>query len=101
MGYSPSPKGYKRLAADGRLYISKDVIFNELIFPYPTLFPKPSLITSNVLDSTPTFTILSNNQPFLASNPTPQPSIPNHTFVSPHSSQHLPSSSTIPSEQNV
>lgn len=100
MGYSPSHKGYKCLVIDGRLHISKNVIFNELSFPYPTLFPKPSLITFDVPDSTPTLTILSNNQPSLASNPTTQPSIPNHTSVSSSSSQHLLSSLIVPSEQN-
>jgi len=34
LSYSNSHKGYKCLAADGRLYISKDVTFNERVFPY-------------------------------------------------------------------
>jgi len=62
LGYSPSHKGYKCLAADGRLYISKDVIFNENSFPYPTLFPEPSLITSEVPDTTSTLTVLPSSQ---------------------------------------
>lgn len=42
LGISPQHKGYKCLAANGRIYISKDVLFNELRFPYATLFPSPS-----------------------------------------------------------
>lgn len=38
LGYSLSHKGYKCMAADGRIYISKDVIFDELSFPFPRLF---------------------------------------------------------------
>ena len=38
LGYSTAHKGYKCLASNGRLYISKDVVFNELRFPYHELF---------------------------------------------------------------
>nr|KYP51497.1 Retrovirus-related Pol polyprotein from transposon TNT 1-94 [Cajanus cajan] len=38
LGYSPSHKGYKCLSRSGRIYISKDVIFNEGRFPYNDLF---------------------------------------------------------------
>ena len=33
LGYSSSHKGYKCLSSSGRIYISKDVLFNELRFP--------------------------------------------------------------------
>nr|KYP67039.1 Retrovirus-related Pol polyprotein from transposon TNT 1-94 [Cajanus cajan] len=46
LGYSNSHKGYKCLSSSGRIYISKDVIFNEHRFPYTDLF-QPSL-TQNV-----------------------------------------------------
>lgn len=39
LGYSANHKGYKCLDATGRLFVSKDVIFNENAFPYPNLFP--------------------------------------------------------------
>ena len=58
LGYSPSHKGYKCLAAGGRLFISKDVTFNERVFPYPPLFPEPALLTSEVPDTASTLTVL-------------------------------------------
>lgn len=42
MGYSTSHKGYKCLSPSGRVYISKDVIFNESKFPYGDLFESSS-----------------------------------------------------------
>ncbi|CAJ2673651.1 unnamed protein product [Trifolium pratense] len=42
LGPSPHHKGYKCLSPDGRVYISKDVVFNELEFPYSILFPNTS-----------------------------------------------------------
>lgn len=38
MGLSPHHKGHKCLAKDGKIYISKDVLFNEYSFPYQTIF---------------------------------------------------------------
>jgi hypothetical protein len=38
LGYSTSHKGYKCLSPSGRLFISKDVIFNDSRFPYNDLF---------------------------------------------------------------
>ena len=38
LGYSSSHRGYKCLSSTGRIYISKDVLFNELRFPYSDLF---------------------------------------------------------------
>ena len=45
-------KGYKRLSSDGKIYVFKDVIFNEIIFPYPDLFSttlKPTNLSSSSL----------------------------------------------------
>ena len=38
LGYSTAHKGYKCLAPNGHIYISKDVLFQESKFPYSTLF---------------------------------------------------------------
>jgi histone deacetylase 1/2 len=38
LGYSNTHKGYKCLSPTGRVYISKDVLFNECRFPYKSLF---------------------------------------------------------------
>ena len=51
LGYSMPHKRYRCLAADGCLYISKDVIFNEDQSPYPDLFSPPKPTSS---PSTPT-----------------------------------------------
>ena len=98
MGYSPSHKGYKCLAADGRLYISKDVIFNENSFPYPTLFPEPSLITSEVPDTTSTLTVLPSSQPASSSSNKTNTLSSLPSSVSPdHSEQHASRSEQLPS----
>lgn len=47
LGYSAHHKGYKCMAPDGKIYISKDVIFNEIRFQYTSLFLKsPTSSTS-------------------------------------------------------
>ena len=51
LGYSTSHKGYKCLSPDGRLYISKDVIFNEAKFPYSTLFEAATTPTDTILET--------------------------------------------------
>ncbi|KAM6578484.1 hypothetical protein CsatB_030321 [Cannabis sativa] len=48
LGYSIKHKGYKCLSPTGRIYISRDVLFNEHLFPYAT----HSLPTSNSSMST-------------------------------------------------
>ena len=97
MGYSPSHKGYKCLVAGGRLYISKDVIFNEHNFPYPTLFPEPSLITSEVPDTTSPLTVLSSSQPAVSSHRTNNNLfLPPSSYPSSHSEQHHNTSHSQP-----
>ncbi|KAI5410824.1 hypothetical protein KIW84_056095 [Lathyrus oleraceus] len=43
LGYSSSHKGFKCLDPSGRIYISKDDVFNEIKFPYPLLHSQPSI----------------------------------------------------------
>lgn len=45
LGLSPMHKGHKCLSPSGRIYISKDVTFNEGKFPYIFLFPQSSSVT--------------------------------------------------------
>lgn len=46
LGYSTSHKGYRCLSSNGRLFTSKDVLFNESRFPYQSLFSKFTPISS-------------------------------------------------------
>lgn len=49
LGYSSVHKGYKCLATDGNIYLSKDVLFHESRFPYLDLFhPSTSSTSSNM-----------------------------------------------------
>ena len=48
LGYSSSHKGNKCLSSTGRIYISKDVLVNELMFPYLDLFSSPFSSTQNI-----------------------------------------------------
>uniref|UniRef100_A0A803PCU5 Reverse transcriptase Ty1/copia-type domain-containing protein n=1 Tax=Cannabis sativa TaxID=3483 RepID=A0A803PCU5_CANSA len=60
LGYSDSYKGYKCLSPTGRIYISRDVVFNELEFPLKTCFlnnyttPQPVIIHSTSWSTFPT-----------------------------------------------
>ncbi|KAE8730595.1 hypothetical protein F3Y22_tig00002919pilonHSYRG00225 [Hibiscus syriacus] len=47
IGYSPQHKGYQCLAADGRVYISRHVKFDELTFPFAELQPSRDLAKKN------------------------------------------------------
>ncbi|XP_019430753.1 PREDICTED: uncharacterized protein LOC109338075 [Lupinus angustifolius] len=67
LGYSLSHKGYKCLTSDGKIVISKDVVFNEHRFPYATPFHSSS--------STPT-TTTSPDHILIFYNPT---LVPSHT----------------------
>ena len=119
LGYSPSHKGYKCLDPTCRIFISKDVIFNEHRFPYAELFSSgqssSSQDTSSNFTSFPSFVIPSNGSHYTAtqsspvvtastspSNGTPthhtnssfssQQHSPHDSHVSPVSDQHSPSS---------
>lgn len=64
LGHSSNHKGYKCLSSDGILFISKDVIFNEVRFPYNNIFSSPkhsSLSTSIIISVHLSFSNLSTH----------------------------------------
>lgn len=50
LGYSSNHKGYKCLDPNGRVFISKYVLFNENKFPFPVLFPNSKYDPLSVFD---------------------------------------------------
>lgn len=44
LGYSSSRKGYKCLSPQGRVYISRHVVFHDFEFPYKSLFQNYRII---------------------------------------------------------
>ncbi|MCH80898.1 retrovirus-related Pol polyprotein from transposon TNT 1-94, partial [Trifolium medium] len=90
LGYSTSHKGYKCLSPTGRLYISKDVLFNESRFPYKYLFenalvPSSSLPISFTLQPIPLVSDKPLPNSFNSSPPVPP------SLLSPTSLSHMPS----------
>lgn len=68
LGLSSSHKGYKCLTPKGKIIISKDVLFNEIHFRYPTLLAHPTTTHTTISTNTslpiPTFNpILSQSSP--------------------------------------
>lgn len=77
LGLSPQHKGHKCLAPTGRIYISKDVLFNKSMYPYPKLFPTlpPSPTSSATFPASipiPTYAPLSGT-PLNHYSPSPSP----------------------------
>jgi histone deacetylase 1/2 len=88
LGYSSVYKGYKCLSPEGRIYISKDVLFNEQKFPYSQLFPSSSLgpSPSGTSSQSSSIPLIIPSQP----TPTPTQSSPNPTHTPPNSSPPTP-----------
>lgn len=108
LGVSPHHKGHKCLAANGKIYISKDVLFNECRFPYATIFPTSSS-SSQSISTFPSHIPLASTSPLSNSVPpstSPCNSVPsnNHdssdlslSTDSPHASSSLHESPSSPS----
>lgn len=45
LGASSQYCGYNCLSKTSKIFISKDIIFHEHLFPFPTLFPSDSFIS--------------------------------------------------------
>ncbi|KAI5426790.1 hypothetical protein KIW84_032280 [Lathyrus oleraceus] len=118
LGYSISHKGYKFLAPSGRLYVSKDMLFNESRFPYVELFQSPTptvthkssfvvslsplpCFTHSHSDSTPSPSSTSTHN--VSSNPTTGANNPseshNHAKISSTSHTESLSTSITPSDR--
>lgn len=98
LGYSSSHKGYKCLSPSGRIFISKDVLFNEFRFPYPDLFadkpydpPTPvkdvsisslPIHNSTVSISKPITTHISSSSPSNTPATSPLPTVSSHNSES-------------------
>lgn len=99
LGYSSNHKGYKCLAPNGRLYISKDVIFNESKFPYPQLFQvcssSPSQL-NNISSFISPFSLIISSSPLPVSTSSSQVHTPLSTSntTNSSSSRHLTSFSS-------
>jgi histone deacetylase 1/2 len=110
LGYSTSHKGYKCLDSDGRIFLSKDVLFNEARYPYSELFPLDTHIPakghvlSSFLHTSMPLTTISAPQPAVTTpspSPSPVPPSPSPLPSSPNTlSTPLSSHSTHPSPNN-
>lgn len=127
IGYSPNHKGYKCLSPEGRVYISKDVLFNEYKFPFSVQHQEQPLTspstTSSPLLSIPTcsaeplpvsslLNIPAHSSPLHSDTAaTPQSSHTGEVFTAPHphdspplnstsdNFSQQPTSSTVPDQQ--
>jgi len=95
LGYSSSHKGYKCLSSSGKIYISKDVIFNEHRFSYCDIFQQQPIPVSSLSQY---FTLNPDLSPL-----SPTPLTPPTSVLAAGSSQQSPVSShtNTPSNSNT
>lgn len=97
LGISPNHKGHKSMSPEGRIYVSKDVLFNEFRYPYNEIF----------LTSPPTHnpsTPFPAHIPLVPARPAMSPvtfSTPSAPVVAPrNTSSPAPVTSNIPSSES-
>lgn len=102
-GPSPQHKGYKFLSPEGRIYVSKNVVFNEIKFPYPSFFPTTLSPSNTSHESTffptsiPIVTSQESSQDSNGSPSSPSPPLNPSSSPNPDPSPILPSPSPAPS----
>ena len=101
LGYSTAHKGYKCLAPNGHIYISKDVLFQESKFPYSTLFHTIPSSVPTKSSTTSFFTV-----PLMSPTPIHQVSPEPSTSATPISSAPTDAASngspnTVPEPNNL
>ncbi|GAU13081.1 hypothetical protein TSUD_173810 [Trifolium subterraneum] len=85
LGYSTTHKGYKCLSPTGRIYVSKDVLFNENKFPYESSLSTQNTALSNPIQDVPISTLPIGD--------------PNHTILT--NIQNTTSTSSTTTDQNA
>lgn len=106
LGPAPQHNGYKCLSSEGRISISKDVLFNETKFPYPILFPN---VPTTSQATTPTVNypstiplVTSPSLPRINSNVSLPQTAPLNSSTQPASTQHHTSfSQSVPTDSNT
>jgi len=93
---SPYHKGHKCLAANGRIYISKDVVFCETVFPYHTLFPNNNShpVSPSYFPLYSNISILETPSPILVFDPVPSTPVSTSSVATGAISSPNPSSSS-------
>jgi histone deacetylase 1/2 len=100
LGYSSTYKGYKCLSPDGRIYVSKDVLFNEQRFPYPQLFPNSHTTETPSMSPTSTSQV-PLHLPTQVINPVPITIIPHTLNPEPSSPTQSPNPMLITTVPNA